>query len=110
MVACGEDVCPACRGELKYYDTVKRVVRSKCKEMHYIYIRRLRCSKCNAVHREIPSTILPFKQYESEIMYGVLEGLIFSDTFGFEDYPCEQTMIRWMREKNTLLYERMCYK
>ena len=26
---------------------------------------------------------------------GVLEGLITSDTLGFEDYPCEATMANW---------------
>ena len=27
--------------------------------------------------------------------HGVLEGLITCETLGFEDYPCEMTMIRW---------------
>lgn len=39
--------------------------------------------------------IYPYKQYESEIIDGVIEGLITCDTVGFEDYPCELTMIRW---------------
>lgn len=51
---------------------------------------------CNSIHREIPPEILPFKQYEKEIVEGVIEGLITSDTLGFEDYPCEMTMKRWI--------------
>lgn len=35
------------------------------------------------------------KQYEADIIIGVLEGLITCGTLGFEDYPCEMTMIRW---------------
>ena len=40
----------------------------------------------------------PYKQYDSEIIDGVIEGLIDSDTLGFEDYPCEMTMKRWREE------------
>ena len=31
----------------------------------------------------------------AKIIDGVIEGLITCDTVGFEDYPCELTMIRW---------------
>jgi hypothetical protein len=58
---------------------------------------------CGAVHRELTDDILPYKQYEAEIIRGVLEGLITSDTFGFEDYPCEVTMVRWKAQKLQLL-------
>jgi hypothetical protein len=34
-------------------------------------------------------------RYESEIIIGVLEGLITCETLGYEDYPCEATMRRW---------------
>lgn len=50
---------------------------------------------CGSVHREIPEFIFPFKRYESEVIYGVIEGFITPDILGYEDYPCEQTMIRW---------------
>lgn len=56
---------------------------------------RLRCCNCHAVHRELPDFIFPYKQYEADIIIGVLEGLITCETLGFEDYPCEMTMIRW---------------
>lgn len=44
-----------------------------------------------------------YKQYESEIIAGVIEGLITCETFGYEDYPCEMTMIRWKAHKSQLL-------
>lgn len=92
MVANNETTCPKCNGCLKHYDKVQRIVRTKGRKTSYIEIRRLRCQKCGSIHREIPDYILPNKQYELEVILGVLEGLITSDTIGFEDYPCEMTM------------------
>lgn len=99
MIANGESTCPTCDGCLKYYDKVQRILRTKGRATNYVEIRRLRCVKCGAVHREIPDYILPHKQYELEVIIGVLEGLITSDTIGFEDYPCEMTMNRWRARK-----------
>jgi hypothetical protein len=100
VVAKDISVCPKCGGGLKYYDKVKRIVRAKGRIFKYVYIRRLRCSDCGVTHREIPRNIFPFKHYEAEIIKGVLEGLITSETLGFEDYPCETTMIRWRASRN----------
>jgi len=95
MVSVGGTVCPKCGGQLKHYDTVKRIVRTKGRKTWWIAVRRLRCARCGALHRELPELIFPYKQYESEVISGVLEGLITCETLGFEDYPCECTMIRW---------------
>lgn len=70
-----------------------------------VYLRRLRCSGCSEIHRELPDDILPFKHYESEIVFGVVEGLITSSTLGFEDYPSEITMRRWIMQK--IFYDRL---
>lgn len=64
---------------------------------------RVRCMKCSAVHRKLPDFIFPYKQYESEVIIGVLEGFITPDTVGYEDYPCEMTMMRWIARKSQLL-------
>ena len=95
MVNEGETICPHCGGQLKHYDTVRRIVKTKSGVVHRAYIRRLRCRSCNRLHRELPSIIFPFKHYEKEVIVGVLEGLITSDTLGFENYPCEETMANW---------------
>lgn len=95
MVTKGGTVCPKCGGLLKHYDTVKRIVRTKGRKTWWISVRRLRCTRCRAVHRELPELIFPFKQYEAEVISGVLEGLITCETLDFEDYPCECTMARW---------------
>ncbi len=95
--------CPKCGGVLRYYDSVQRIKRTKGRVSKYIRMRRLRCDDCRSVHREIPSDISPYKQYEGELIKGVLEGFITPQTYGYEDYPCEMTMIRWKSQKLHLL-------
>lgn len=103
MISTNESNCPSCGGVLKFYDMVKRVMRTKGRASERVKIRRLKCTKCGAVHRELPEFILPYKQYEAEIIKGVLEGLITCETLGYEDYPCETTMNRWLAQKAQLL-------
>jgi hypothetical protein len=98
MVTDGMSNCPTCGGSLKHYDRVKRFIRTKGGIKYEYRIRRLRCVVCNKLHRELPEFIFPYKQYEAHIILGVLEGLITPETIGFEDYPCEITMIRWTQK------------
>ena len=95
MISVNESSCPICGGNLKYYDTVRRIVRTKARITKKAYIRRFVCQQCGRIHRELPNYIFPYKQYEAEVIVGVIEGLITSYTLGFEDYPCEMTMKRW---------------
>lgn len=87
--------CPKCGGQLKFFDNVKRIVRTKARATEWIDLRRFRCTACGSLHRELPETLFPYKQYEAEVIIGVVEGLITCETLGFEDYPCEMTMSRW---------------
>lgn len=103
MIKKDDERCPICGGELRYYDKIKRVIRSKYRLSRKITVRRMKCSNCQSVHREIPVCLFPYKQYEAEMILGVLEGIITSDTYGFEDYPCEITMKRWLSQKTQLL-------
>lgn len=95
MVRRGTCICPKCGGTLRLFDKVNRIVRTKGRKTKKLSLKRLRCKKCHAVHRMLPPAILPYKQYEAEIVRGVIEGLITCETIGYEDYPCEATMIRW---------------
>lgn len=95
MIITNESNCPRCGCELKYYDSVKRIIRSKFRNTKRIVIHRLRCTGCQSIHRELPEFILPYKQYEADVILGVLDGTITPETLGFEDYPCEMTMLRW---------------
>ena len=76
MVMQDQTTCPKCGGELKYYDSVPRIVRTKGRETTRVPMRRFRCAHCGAVHRELPELLFPYKQYEAEVIIGVLEGLI----------------------------------
>lgn len=103
MILESETMCPTCGDSLKYYDRVKRIVRTKRRQTQRVVIRRLRCQKCKTIHRALPEFIFPYKQYEKEVILGVLEGLITSEVLGFEDYPAEITMDRWRSQKTQLL-------
>lgn len=103
MISGNDSTCPSCGGQLKYYDKVRRIVRTKGRCTQHTQIKRLRCTECGEVHRQLPDFLFPYKQYEAEVIRGVLEGFIFSDTVGFEDYPCEMTMVRWVSQKLQLL-------
>lgn len=104
MVNGNETVCPICGGILKYRDHTQRIVRTKGRASDYIQVRRMRCTKCGSIHRALPKFVIPYKQYEAEIINGVLEGYITPATIGYEDYPCEATMARWIhaRKKHRL--------
>lgn len=91
-------ICPKCCVPLKKYDTVKRIVRGKNHSKKIVSIERYRCPKCQAIHRILPGTLYPYKQYEADIIDGVIQNLIDPDTLGFEDFPCEQTMKRWKKQ------------
>lgn len=90
--------CPICSGYLKRYDNVQRVVRAERHRTRKVKVRRLRCTNCGHTLRVTPDYMLPFKQYHKDIIHGVIEGRISSDIFGYEDYPCEITMKRWINE------------
>lgn len=66
MISDNQSICPKCGGQLKYYDHVQRLVRTKFGNKKWVAIRRLRCCKCHAVHRELPDFIFPYKQYEAD--------------------------------------------
>lgn len=107
MIAKDTSICPKCGGKLRYFDTVKRVVRTKARATEWIAIRRLRCAVCGSLHRELPEELFPYKQYEAEVIIGVREGFITCETLGFEDFPCEMTMARWMALDQQSLFAKV---
>lgn len=109
MIQEGDRVCPLCGGELAYYDRVKRLVLGKDRLRTFIFVNRYFCCKCHSYHREIPRVVFPYKHYETEIINGVLDGFISSETLGFEDYPSEITMDRWRATFTTSNMKRKLY-
>jgi heterodisulfide reductase subunit A-like polyferredoxin len=95
MFANDKIICSNCGTCTKYYDKVPRIVRGKNRSTKSIQVKRFKCPTCGSIHRSLPNYIFPYKQYEADIITGVIEELITSNTIGFEDYPCEMTMLRW---------------
>lgn len=98
-----EYLCSICGNKLRYYDSVPRVMRTKNRYTIWIKVQRFRCPSCGRIHRKLPDYIFPYKQYEAEVIRGVLEGFITCETYGYEDYPCEMTMIRWKNSQELQL-------
>ena len=91
--------CPKCNNaETNKYDEVKRLTRNKYGEKEWIHVKRYKCKNCNFVYRDLPHNVLRFKHYSKDIIEGVINGWITPETVGFEDYPCEETMKRWLKE------------
>ena len=82
-------ICESCGSDLKYYDKVSRMVRTKNRKASIITVKRFKCPVCNCIHRNLPNNIFPYKQYDARIITGVIEGKITSDMIDYEDYPCE---------------------
>lgn len=99
MIRGGTTNCPDCGGGLKYYDRVKRILRTKGGNKTFLKVRRFKCVECNKIHRELPEFIFEYKHYEAEIINGVMEGYITSDSIDYEDYPSDMTMKRWRSRK-----------
>lgn len=89
--------CKRCGGELKHRDYVKRIVKTKGGEKTFIQIERMICKSCGSIFRILPEGLEPFKHYEKEVINGVIEGLITTDTLGYENFPTELTMERWKK-------------
>ncbi|MCR5776378.1 MAG: DUF6431 domain-containing protein [Lachnospiraceae bacterium] len=88
--------CPTCGGKLEYRDSRKRIHRSAGGTVKYLIIRRFKCTDCGAYHNELPDCCVPYKHYDSRIICDVIDGKVTSDDIEFEDYPCEETMKRWI--------------
>lgn len=106
MVFENTEHCPKCGGELRYYDRVLRISRTKRGNSSWIFLRRLRCISCQSVHREISDNVFPYKQYEAEVIIGVLDGIITENILGFEDYPCKGSMNQWRAQNSQRLLRR----
>lgn len=49
------------------------------------------------LHNELPSVVLTYKHYDSEVISGVLEKVVTPDDLDSEDYPCGATMLLWIQ-------------
>lgn len=87
--------CPDCRAVLKHRDYKLRIMKTEGGSKEIIKIQRLKCPHCNRLHNALPDFLVPYKHYTTEIISGVLDGVVSSTDQDSEDYPCEETMNRW---------------
>lgn len=95
MITSDESTCPKCGGYLKYYDKVRRIVRTKGGNVYWIKVDRFSCINCGSIHRKLPNYLLPYKHYKADIIKGFLSGELTSFDLDYEDYPCETTIKQW---------------
>lgn len=88
--------CPFCRADLSYRDSRRRVSKLEGGVKRWLVIRRFRCRSCQTLHTELPDCLAPYKHYQTEIISGVVDGVITQDDLESEDYPCLDTMRLWL--------------
>lgn len=87
--------CPVCGEPLSYRDSCRRILLLEGHIRQTYIIRRLKCHNCGQLHRELPDILAPYKHYASEVISGVLDGIVTPADEDSGDYPCETTMTRW---------------
>lgn len=91
-------ICRDCGGVAAFYDYVSRTVRSGNGKVEKIKVPRFRCESCGHIHRELPDFLMPNKQFKSDIITGFVTGKLDETDLRFEDYPCIQTVRRWIKD------------
>lgn len=90
-----DERCNDCGGELRYYDTVSRILRTERGERHWIKVQRKYCVSCGRIRRRLPDYIIPYRHYRSDIILGFISDKLTSFNLDYEDYPCETTIKEW---------------
>lgn len=89
-------ICPSCQGVLAYRDSRIRIRKKEGGHKDLLMIRRFRCETCHSYHNELPDCLTPYKHYETEVISGVIDGIVTPEDADSEDYPSIQTMQRWL--------------
>ena len=91
---------------MKHRDYRLRIMKLEGGDKVILRVERLRCTNegCRRIHNALPDCLVPYKHYSSEVISGVLDGIITPDVTEDEDYPCEATMFRW---KHWLMVNRL---
>jgi len=87
-------VCPICSGALKVRDSKRRKLRCTTEEIadKTYLLRRMRCETCGKLHTELPDSMKPYKQYETDAIQAEIDGSKESPSAD------ESTLRRWKAE------------
>lgn len=89
-------ICPECQCSLRHRDWRPRICKREGGEKSWIKVERGKCPSCGRLHTILPDKLVPYKQYEADVISGVLDGAVTPDDIDSEDYPCAETMRRWI--------------
>lgn len=90
-------ICPVCKEALRYRDSRRRIRKKEGGEKENLMIRRFHCEHCHSYHNELPDCLVPYKHYETEVISGVLDGVVSQDDLDSENYPSYRTILRWLQ-------------
>ena len=88
--------CPVCGEPLSYRDSCIRIMRLEGGRKRRFLIRRLKCSSCGRLHRELPDCLVPYKHYAAEEISGVLDGVV-TPTINEEGKRKKVQLLWWQR-------------
>lgn len=82
---------------MHFRDYCDRMIRYEGGSYEWLKIPRHQCDnpRCHKVHRMLPDFLVPYKHYTEDIICGVLDETVRPTDADSEDYPSEQTMLRW---------------
>ena len=75
VISLEKSICPFCGGELVYRDRRRRIMRGYSEEVDFLMVRRLKCVSCRHLHVELPDCVTPYKQFKTEIIENVVDGI-----------------------------------
>lgn len=90
-----DPVCPHCGQTLRYRDRRTRIWKWYGGVRRTIQVRRMRCTRCDRLHTELPDILTPNRHYGSEVIENVVDEVSTPEDLSTENYPCEKTMQRW---------------
>ena len=90
-------MCPICQATLRYRDSRPRIRKKEGGLKDQLIIRRFYCKNCHSYPNYLPACLVPYRPYATEVISGVLDGVVQPDDLNSEDYPSFATMIRWLQ-------------
>lgn len=89
-------ICPECHsGILKHRDVCTRKHKIAGGEKELYIIERCKCDKCGKMHRMLPDTLIPYKQYDAGLIEDVVDEVLTDADPGTDEYPCEGIQKKW---------------
>ena len=63
-------------------------------------VRRLKCTRCDRIHTELPYEVVPYKHYMRTVIEDVLDGVVDEKDPAAASGPSDLTMWRWRRDRD----------